>query len=103
MHVICVEHPFICFSLKLGDKNLQLLKLQAFSEDHYLLRFSTTGQIEFYFIKIVIRFPKKDFKFKVCLAPSVWSRVYSGNSAQLVFRMHSFQSRRGLFFMLSLP
>ena len=26
MQVICVEHPFICFSLKPGDKKLQLLK-----------------------------------------------------------------------------
>ena len=26
MYVICVEHPFICLSLKPGDKKLQLLK-----------------------------------------------------------------------------
>ena len=55
MHVICVEHLFICLSLKPGDKKLQLLKLQA-SEDVYLIRFSNTGQIEFYFITIAIRF-----------------------------------------------
>ena len=103
MQVICVEHPFICLSLKPGDKKLQLLKLQASSEDHYLLRFSTTGQIEIYFIKIDIRFLQKFLKLKICLAPSVRSLAYSGCSAQLVFRMHSFQSRRELFFMLSLP
>ena len=68
MHVICVEHPFICLSLKPGDKKLQLLKLQA-SEDVYLIRFSTTGQIEFYFIATAIRFLKKFSKFKICLAP----------------------------------
>ena len=104
MHVICVEHPFICLSLKPGDKKLQLLKLQA-SEDVYLIRFSTTGQIEIYFIAIAIRFLKKFSKFKICLAPMPACGLVSILVVALSLYLGCAVSNpvEDCFFMLSLP